>query len=367
MAAGLKPDEFIGSLKNNVPGIVVCTGEETFFKEEVFSAVKAALRSGSPGLSVTAIDPTSGEKEAELGFRLLKDLFTSSLFSETSLLLVRNGQDVLKSVSKELGECMASGRSFRNRVVFFAKSVDGRTRFGKELVKTGGIVKCRKLYSSPPYWQKGASDESELNLWTVKKAASMGIRFSLQTASFLTTLTGNDLFGIITELEKISLSIPHGEERVSTEDVERSTGMSAVHTPFEIWDKIETGDTAGALETLDAVFCNGMRSASGKLETDAGSIAAILFGIFRERVRLSANVALLVWEKKPDNYISKCLNIGSRFYLGKLKESAARLTAARLKTINTGLLAAERHMKRDGYPGRTVIEQAVVELSRAGK
>ena len=353
MAAGLKPDEFIGSLKNNVPGIVVCTGEETFFKEEVFSAVKAALRSGSPGLSVTAIDPTSGEKEAELGFRLLKDLFTSSLFSETSLLLVRNGQDVLKSVSKELGECMASGRSFRNRVVFLAK--------------TGGIVKCRKLYSSPPYWQKGASDESELNLWTVKKAASMGIRFSLQTASFLTTLTGNDLFGIITELEKISLSIPHGEERVSTEDVERSTGMSAVHTPFEIWDKIETGDTAGALETLDAVFCNGMRSASGKLETDAGSIAAILFGIFRERVRLSANVALLVWEKKPDNYISKCLNIGSRFYLGKLKESAARLTAARLKTINTGLLAAERHMKRDGYPGRTVIEQAVGELSRAGK
>jgi DNA polymerase III delta subunit len=143
--------------------------------------------------------------------------------------------------------------------------------------------------------------------------------------------------------------------------------MSAVHTPFDLQDKIEERDISGALHTLSVILRNGMRSASGKLETDAHSIAAILLGMFRERVRLSAQVALLLWEKQGDDYIRNRLNVRSAFYLNKLKDSARRLTAAALKSMNEALHDAERRIKRKGHLAVPVLEETVIRLARAGK
>ncbi|MHC4945299.1 MAG: hypothetical protein ACYTG7_19965, partial [Planctomycetota bacterium] len=92
-----------------------------------------------------------------------------------------------------------------------------------------------------------------------------------------------------------------------------------------------------------------------------------LLGIFRDRVRLSSQVALFQWQKMPDDAMMERLRISSKFYLNKLKDSARRLTADRLRCMNTALLDAERGIKRQGFMAKPVMESLVIQLSRAGK
>ena len=84
-------------------------------------------------------------------------------------------------------------------------------------------------------------------------------------------------------------------------------------------------------------------------------------------MKLSARVALLVWEKKTDDVIMEKLKISSSFYLKKLKASARRLTASSLKVINESLLFAERRIKRMGHRAVPVLEEVVIKMTGAKK
>jgi DNA polymerase-3 subunit delta len=362
----MKPEEFIQSLSSQAPPIVVCVGEEKFFKEEVLRAVREFLARDTPNYSYHPITLDPADSGPAAAQRLLGALRTPNLFSPVTLFAVRMGETVLPHLAAELAEFMDSKSTRSNRVVFFSNALDGRTRLAKRLKKAGGLVECKKLFTTPGFWQRGASVDTELSRWTQRRAADMGLGLDAQAAYFLSSLTGNDLFRLASELEKLSLALPGGKGRVTVQEIENTTGMSAVHTPFDIWDKIEAGDASGALETLDVVLRNGLRSASGKLETDGASIAAILLGLFRERVRLSAQVALLVWEKKPEKQIMERLKIRSAFYFRKLKESAGRLTADKLSRMNRALLSAERRIKRAGHSATPVLEETVVQLTGMG-
>jgi DNA polymerase III delta subunit len=291
---------------------------------------------------------------------------TPGLFGGGLLFIVRDGSDLLKHGAKDLGRFVGEGKSLPCQAVIFADSLDGRTRFAKQLKEAGSVVECKKLYATVAFWQKGGGRESELEQWTLKRAKARGLDMTPRAAGFLTDLTGNDLFTLDSELEKLCLSFPDGKGRVDLEEIENITGMSAVHTPFDLQDKIEEKDIPGALRTLSVILRNGMRSASGRLETDAHAISAILLGMFRERVRLSAQVALCLWENRGDDYIRDRLKVRSAFYLNKLKDSARRLTGDALKSMNEALHDAERRIKRRGHLAIPVLEETVIRLARAG-
>lgn len=362
----MKPEDFMASLKDSIPRIVVCAGEESFFKEEVLRVFRKVADEEGVGLSFINFEIAPGEKGEAAGSRLLRELCTPSLFKGEILFVVRSGGEVLKSLSKRLFGYLKGDSSLPNRVLFFTESLDGRTKFAKLLREAGGLVECKKLYATAAYWQRGTTDESELSRWAVRRAAARGIELSVQAACFLTAHTGNDLFRIDSELEKIALYLPAEGKKVDVEEIEKVTGVSAIHTPFDLWDKIESQDRAGALETLSMILRNGLRSVGGKLESDDAAISAILLGMFRERLRLSSQVALLMWEKKQDRAIMEELNIRSAFYLNKLKDTARRLTARSVRSINAALLDAERRIKRMGHRAVPVMEELVIKLAGAG-
>jgi DNA polymerase III delta subunit len=297
----------------------------------------------------------------------MRELATPMLFGGAVLIVVRPGGEVLKHITSDLSEFLERKDPPPNRAVFFAANLDGRTKLARRLNKLGGIVKCRRLYATPAYWQKGSMEDSELSRFAVQRARTLGLMMSPQAAGFLAAHTGNDLFRVDSELQKILLSLPPGKTDIELEEIERITGLSATHTPFDLWEKLEEGDVRGALDTLSVILRNGLRSMGGKLETDAAGISAILLGMLRERVRLSARVALLQWEKQADEQIMKKLKISSSFYLSKLKATARRLTASKLKTISEALLSAERRIKRMGHGAVPVMEETVLKLTRAGK
>lgn len=365
----MKPNLFIQQLSQSIPRIVVCAGEEAFFQEEVLAAVIEAVRRESPQSPVHNFEMGQGEADAAAGQRLLRDLQTPVLFGGMTLFAVRNGDKILKEIAKRLAERMENDPSLPNRLVLFARRVDGRTRFAKKLRAANGLVECKKLYSTPALWQRGAGEETELSRWVIEHAGALGLALSPEAAAFLITLCGNDLFLLHSELTKLRLVLPESKERtaVGVQEIENSTGMSAVHNPFDLWEKIESGGASEALKTLQVIMHNGLRSTGGRLETDAAAIAAILMSIFRDRVRMASQVALFQWQKQSDQEMMERLRISSTFYLQKLKASAGRLTAESVKTMNGALLDAERRIKRYGQPAVPIMETLVIRLSGAGK
>ena len=360
----MKLEPFIDSLKSVRPGIVVFAGDEPFFKEEGLEAYVEALREDGP-LSENTFEIKPGEKANAAGDRLIRDLATPMLFGGPVLIVVREGQDVLKAAAPVLAEVLGGKRMLPGRVVFFANSVDGRSKFAKLLKESGGFVECKKLFATAAPWQRGGSEETELSKWTLSRARRSGLKITRDAAGFLASHTGNDLLRISGEIDKMVMGLDKGGN-VDLADVEEITGTSAVHTPFELWDKIESRDSAGALETLSVILKNGMRSQGGRLETDATAIANILLGMFRERIRLSARVALLVWEHQDDRSILSALRISSMFYLKKLKATGKRLNAAKVKAISEALLRAERRIKRSGHLASPVLEETVIRLVGVG-
>lgn len=369
----MKCSDFHKAVKKSIPDIVVCAGDETFFMEEALQSLKSAMDKKGQSFAISNVEAAQGEKDAAVGSRLLRNLATPVLFGDKTLYVVRSGDKILKAVTKELDALLEKNRALPHRVIFFVKKLDGRTKLAKRLQEADGYVECKRLYDTPAFWKRGGSDETELDKWAKEQAARHGFELDMKAAQFLTALTGNDLFAINSELEKLNLSLGSGDKKskkkvvLDVEAIERSTGMSAVHTPFDLWEKIENHDTAGAMETLQIIIRNGMRSTGGRLETDVTAIANILMSMFRERVRLASQVALLVWERLQDKEIQAELKISSAFYLKKLKASAAKLTADSLKEMNAAMLTAERRIKREGLQTRPVLEELVISLSRAGK
>ena len=363
----MTPEEFTARLEKGIPPVTVLAGEENFFKEELVDAVRAALEKASPGARFVSFERRSGEKDEAAARRLLVEFSTPVLFGPLSLMVVREGDGLLPVIRKQLLPFLEEGaRPPPNRIVFFARSVDGRTRFAKRLKASGALVDCRKLYAAPGWWQRGGPEDSELARWARGRAKGLGLDLSPQAAAFLAAQTGDDLFRLRDELEKLCLVLPEKKGTVGIEEIERTTGTSAVHTPFDLWEKIEAGDRKGALETLSVILRNGLRSQGGRLETDAVAIAAVLLGILRERIRLAARVGLLQWEGRDDREIMKQLKINSSFYLRKLKATAARLDARRVGRVARAIHGAERAVKREGLKPVPVLESLVVRLAEGG-
>ncbi len=359
----MNPEEFIRTLKKNVPPLTVCTGEEIFFKEEIYQEIRRALERESPGFQVIHWEAQPGEEtDAEIR-RLLSELETPSLFNPVKLVLLRHGRALLKERAKDLLGFLESGPAGAHLCIF-AGTIDGRTSLARKLNKNGTLVKCPKLYDQPYYHSRHpGSDISQVEKWALGRAKKRGIAIEKKAVEFLTTLTGNNLFVLDSELEKLELASKEGKT-AGVADVEEATGMSALHTPFDLWNRIEKGSVHKAMETLGVILRNGLRSRDGKLVTDPPGIAAILLKIFRDRIRLAAQVFVLQGKGRKENEIRKITGLSSPFYFNKIRDYARRLTAKKYPLLKQAVFDAERRIKREGWMAAPVLEEAVVRLAR---
>ncbi len=364
----MKPDAFIRNLgKGTPPLLIVCAGDEYFFKEEVLKALTESLEADCPDLQTIFWETLPGEKEKAEANRLLSELQTPGLFASRKLIVAREAKPLLKGGAKALAELLDVAPP-GNTLCFFADSIDGRTTLARRLKKEGAIVECRRLYSQQAFFRETSRGGglSELASWTVARAREEGLRLDPEAAAFLTSLTGNNLFVIDSELGKLKLS-SSGKGAVTVADIEESTGMSALHTPFDLWEQIEEGRPDEALTTLKVIARNGLRSTGGSLVTDIPGIAAILLSIFRSRIRLAAATLVLEHEAKSDKEIQEAIAVKSPFYFKKIKRYARTFTAPKYLDLHRTILSAERRIRRMGQDPGTVLEETVILIARANK
>jgi|GEM_PF-3006655 len=364
----MKPDAFIRNLgKGPLPLLIVCAGDEYFFKEEVLKAVTKTIEADYPDLQTLFWETLPGEKEKTEANRLLSELQTPGLFSSRKLIVAREAKPLLKGGAKALAALLDSAPP-GNTLCFFADSIDGRTTLARRLKKEGALVECKRLYSQQSFFRETSRGGglSEVASWTVARARARGLRLEPEAAAFLTSLTGNNLFVIDSELGKLHLS-KAGEGTVTVSDIEESTGQSALHTPFDLWEQIEEGKLDEALGTLKVILTNGLRSTGGSLVTDIPGISAILLSIFRNRIRLAASTLVLEHESMSDKEIQEAIAVKSPFYFKKIKRYARTFTAPKYVDLHRTLLSAERRIRRMGHDSRTVLEETVILIARANK
>lgn len=362
----MKPDEFIRSLKGGAPPVTVCTGDEPFFMEEAFEALKSRLEKDIPGLQIVAWETLTGEEERAEANRFIMELDTRSLFCPGKLILIREGKNLLQGEAGKAIEGLISCGGGSNYLCLFTGSIDGRTKTGRMLKKAGSLVECRKLYSSQLFFRGSDDRLSDAARWALQRARSRGLSMEREAASFLISLTGSNLFAIDSELQKMELSgMANGS--IGIREIEKVTGMSALHTPFDLWEHMENGVLDKALGTLQVIVKNGMRTVGGGLETDPRGIAAMLLGIFRDRIRLAAGAHVLMHEGASDEKVKKELGLKSAFYFKKIKAFAKRLTPRSYPLLHEAVLQAEVRIKRRGFMPVPVLEETVIRLVRAIK
>ncbi|HET9570092.1 MAG TPA: DNA polymerase III subunit delta [Bacteroidales bacterium] len=107
-------------------------------------------------------------------------------------------------------------------------SLDKRKKLASELDKAGVLYESKKLY------------ENELPGWIINFAKTKGLGIDDRTAELLAEYLGSDLGRIVSELEKLTITIPKGETRITPALVEQNIGISKEYNDFELQSAIVT-------------------------------------------------------------------------------------------------------------------------------
>lgn len=102
------------------------------------------------------------------------------------------------------------------------KSLAKNKKLYKEIEKNGVIFESKKIY------------ENQVPDWIVNYLAKRKVAISLPAAQLMTENLGNDLSRISNELDKLLLSLPEDNRKISPELIERNIGISKDFNNFEL-------------------------------------------------------------------------------------------------------------------------------------
>jgi len=113
-------------------------------------------------------------------------------------------------------------------------SIDRRKKVAGELEKSAVLFESKKLY------------DNELPGWIMSYVKTKGLGIDDRTAELLAEYLGSDLGRIVGELDKLSITIPKGETRITAELIERNIGISKEYNDFELQNALVRKDVLKA-------------------------------------------------------------------------------------------------------------------------
>jgi DNA polymerase III subunit delta len=147
------------------------------------------------------------------------------MMAKYRVVLVKEAQDIkdMELLSLYLEKPMSSTILILN---YKNGSLDKRKKLASEIEKTGVLFESKKLY------------DNELPGWIISYAKTRGLGIDDRTAELLAEFLGSDLSRIVGELEKLSITMPVGENRITPALVEHNIGISKEYNDFELQSAI---------------------------------------------------------------------------------------------------------------------------------
>lgn len=211
------------------------------------------------------------------------------MMSEYQLIIVKEAQNLDKF---ELLDLYAKNPMPSTILVINYKhgTVDKRKAVVKSILKTGGIFESKKLYENqiPAFIQS----------WLKEK----GIGIDEKSAQMLTDFVGNDISKLIPQLQKLELSLPEGERRITSILIEKNVGISKDYNNFELQKAIISKNVVVANRIVDYFDKNPK-------ENPMIATIAVLFNYF-------SNLLECFWlSRKDEQSIMNALNMRSAYFV----------------------------------------------------
>ncbi len=262
--------------KGELPRAVLLRGAEFYFRDRAAAlVVEAAKRSGA---EICRHDADSNEFDAQA---LLGDLCSSGLFAATRLVVIESPEKVAKKDTTILRgvTTFLENKETPGTLLLVSESLRADSVLAKSVANAGGIaIQCRKLWESPPPWDSSQDPRKiELVQWLVSRAAERGQKLDANSALVLIAASGNDLFALEQQLERLK----NGGGRKLFELVE----SDAAGSPFRLADDLAKGDLAGALFGIETLYHNGIREDDGTRKVDREALFAMLASPLKRSLR----------------------------------------------------------------------------------
>ena len=209
-------------------------------------------------------------------------------------------------------------------------NVDGRKKILTKARAAGVVFESKK------------KRESELPAFIEQYLKAAGIAIDNKAAQMVAGHIGNDLCRIVSELDKVMLSLGNGERRVTPDIVERQVGVSKDYNGFELRNAIANKDVMKANRILKYFDSNPKAG-------NAYMLIPVLFAYFQNLM-----VAYYAPNRNDENGLARYMDlrggwaareyiIGMRNYsgvkvmkiIGKIKETDAKSKG--LDNPNTGI------------------------------
>lgn len=258
------------------PRLVLLRGEERYFREQGIELVRR--RCEELGHELAAHAAKGPDFDLAL---LLGDLAGGSLFAAARCVVVRDADSLLPKAGKDPSPFVRAALAFLDgdlpgTLVVSADSVRADHALAKRAAEAGVVVGCRRLWDSPPPWNPDPR-QAELVLWFARRARERSVRLAPEQALYVVAATGNDLFDLESQLDKLAAGGEH--------TVRELVGWSAGGSPFEVADAIVDGDLRRAAGGIQALFRGGFQERDGTRLLDPAGLGAIVLGSLARGVR----------------------------------------------------------------------------------
>lgn len=273
-----------------LPRAILLRGAEAWFRERALEHVLERAR--ALGLEVAAHDGVDRDFVLQ---SLISDLCSPAMFAPARCIVLRNPEALLKKLARSEDPpatrailAFLARKDGAGALVIAADSLRADHAVSKALAQAGGVtVACRKLWDSPPPWERDPDPrKSELAQWLVARARERGRKLDPGAAVLLIAASGNDLYALDAQLDRL------GEKGGAA--LLANLESDAAGSPWKIADEIARGDAAGALFGLETLFQNGMRDDDGVRVSERAALMAILLPAVRRNLRHALAGALAV-------------------------------------------------------------------------
>ncbi len=108
--------------------------------------------------------------------------------------------------------------------------LDGRKKVSTDIAKVGVLFESKKLY------------DNQLPTWINGYVTSKGYTIDGKSAAMLTEFLGANLSRVAGELDKLIITLPQGEKRITDSLIERNIGISKEYNTFELQKALANRD-----------------------------------------------------------------------------------------------------------------------------
>jgi DNA polymerase III subunit delta len=236
---------------------------------------------------------------------------------------------------EKLGE-MLKGIPQSTTVIFIDEEISARNPLFKDL---GGMARTRVF---------PAMKESGVRVWIGNKIKASGSRISPDAVKLLIDCTGNDLWTLNNEIDKL-LSYC-GDRTISDEDVKTLTSYSRDINIFNLVDKIMEKKSSEAQQLVS------------KMIKEGANVSYIITMILRQ-LRLIIKAKFLDYNTRAGSAEAGPL-FTSEFVLKKTMEQAKIYSLAQLKEIYHKIMEMDVNIKTGKYNGDLAADILVLELCK---